>query len=69
MLKIKLELIKYEDGETFLNYWDNIHGNDICTEIKDGKIYTDVDDENEKPSTQISLQQFINMVEKVVESE
>jgi len=42
--KIKLELNYPGDGRVFLNFWDSIHGNDVCAEIngageliKDGK--------------------------------
>jgi len=64
MKTAKLELLIFENGETFLNYWDTIHGEDVCVEIIDGNIFTDPDEENKKPSTQISLKQFIDMVEK-----
>jgi len=63
-MQVTLELVKYEEDESiFLNFWDNINCNDICTEIIDGNIFLDANEENKMP---ISLQQFINMVEKVV---
>lgn len=33
----ELEL-KFVDDRIFLNYWDSIHGNDVCVQIIDGKL-------------------------------
>lgn len=40
-MKIPLELVIHEmpNGEKYINYWDNIHGNDICCQIIDGKLF------------------------------
>ena len=32
--------VKFVDGKrVYLNFWDSIHGNDVCCQIKDGKIF------------------------------
>jgi hypothetical protein len=75
----KMELKFPGDGRVFLNYWDAIHGNDVCAEIRDGKLFqyihtgseveesevagTDIGDVFEQK--EISLADFIG---KVVES-
>jgi len=67
MAKIKLELVVNEDGRTFLNYWNWYNGDDVVTQIKDGKI---IDDNGE--GKEISLQEFINQVNtrvKVIDKE
>lgn len=35
--KYELELF-FSDDRIFLNYWDSIHGNDVCVQIKDDKL-------------------------------
>jgi len=68
-MKIELELVINEkpDGRIFLNCWDFQHGNDICCQIIDGKLFKSEYDEkgNELPRKEISLSEFINLVEAV----
>ena len=66
--KWNLELMMNEDGRTFLNYWDWKHGNDICCEIIDGKLFKlEYDEEgNELTQKEISFSDFVNLVEDVV---
>ena len=64
-MKITLELIINENGTKFLNFWDFMHGDDVCSEIKDGEIY--ISDENSDEVdyiNKISLKEFIEKVEK-----
>ena len=63
-MKIKLELVINEspDGRVFLNYWDWQHGDDVCCEIKEGKMLTYSDGIGEH---EITLQDFIKVVQKV----
>lgn len=35
----EMELKFPGDGRVFLNYWDSIHGKDVCAEIRDGKLF------------------------------
>lgn len=35
----KLELKFVDETRVYLNFWDLIHGNDVCCQIKDGKFY------------------------------
>jgi hypothetical protein len=53
-LKINLELLVVGDGRTFLNYWNYLNGDDVVSEIIDGKIYID--------DKEVSLEDFINSV-------
>lgn len=57
-LKVELELYVVGDGRTYLNFWSWKNGDDVVAEVKDGKLYMDVDDVD----TEVSLQQFINEV-------
>jgi len=63
-MKIKLELLINEapDGRVFLNYWDWRGGDDVCAEIKDGKLLAFTDGIGEHD---ISLQDFIDAVKMV----
>ena len=69
-MKIKLELVSHEepDGRKFLNYWDYMHGNDVCCQIIDGKLF-DVERDskgNELKYKEVTLAEFIARVEEVV---
>lgn len=57
MAKIKLEIILNENGVTFLNFWNWYNGDDVVTEIVDGKI---IDDNGH--GKEITLQEFIDRV-------
>jgi len=37
--KYDLELNFVEKDRVYLSFWDCIHGQDICCQIKDGKLY------------------------------
>jgi len=68
-MKIELELRINEkpDGRIFLNFLDWKNGNDICCQVIDGKLFKSEYDEkgNELPRKEISLSEFINLVEAV----
>ena len=55
-LKIGLELHVVGDGRTFLNYWNAINGDDVIAEVKEGKLYMDINDKEKE----VSLQYFID---------
>ncbi len=57
-LKIELELHVVGDGRTYLNFWNWKTGEDVISEIKDGKLYMDINE----VETEVSLQQFIDEV-------
>jgi len=68
-MKIDLELVIHEEPERkFLNYWDWKHGNDVCCQIIDGKLFKSEYDEegNDLPEKEISFPDFIKLVEAVV---
>ncbi len=69
-MKIELELLVHEepDGRKFLNYWDFKHGNDICCQIIDGKLFKPEYDEvgSEILKKEISFTEFIKLVEDSV---
>jgi len=48
MSQNNLELLGNNDGTISLNYWDNIHGEDVCLEFKEGKCFLEkyIEDEN-----------------------
>lgn len=35
-MKTSLELVWCPDGTAFLNFWDTVHGNDVCCQIDTG---------------------------------
>jgi len=61
IMKIGLELHVFEDGKTALNYWNIITGNDVIAEVREGKLYMDVDDEEKE----VSLQYFIERAKEI----
>ncbi len=60
-LKINLELHVVGDGRTFLNYWNHRNGEDVITQVKDGKLYMlkDMDSDFEAES---GLKDFIDNI-------
>ena len=65
--KYSLEIIKNEDGNTFLNYWDSAHGEDVSCEIIDNKLVLlsyDEDLDDVVPSKTINLSEFISLITK-----
>lgn len=56
--KIDIELNFVGDGRLFLNFWNYMNGEDVIAEVKDGKLFVDIND----VETEVSLQQFIDDV-------
>ena len=46
--------LKVVGNIVYLNFWDNIHGNDVVVEVREGKLH-----QNDK---EITLQEFIDKV-------
>lgn len=69
---LDLELIIHEphDGRSFLNYWNNSNGNDVCCRIVNGKLFlTEYDAEGkELPPSEISFEKFLTLVQKSANS-
>lgn len=62
MEKIKLELVLNENGNTFLNFWDWSHGNDVTAEVNtSGELI-----QNDKV---ITLLDFITQVKESVDKQ
>lgn len=57
-LKVELELHVVGDGRTYLNFWNWKTGEDVISEVKNGKLYMDINE----VETEVSLQQFIDEV-------
>lgn len=55
-LKIDIELHVVGDGRTYLNFWNHTNGEDVIAEVKRGKLFMDVEEEE----IEVSLQQFID---------
>lgn len=55
-LKIDIELHIVGDGRTYLNFWNHTNGEDVIAEVKRGKLFMDVEEEE----IEVSLQQFID---------
>lgn len=70
--------LKFVDDRIFLNYWDSMHGNDVCVQIKDGIlfkfVYTNKEvEESEVEGVEIEVfaqkeLTFIRFIELVKES-
>ena len=80
----ELELKFVDKTRIYLNFWDSIHGNDVCCQIKDGKIFKfiyspkeveeyELEDEpkidNVFEEQEISLNEFIELVQLSVLSQ
>lgn len=57
-LKVEIELHVVGDGRTFLNFWNYENGEDVIAEVKDGKLYMDVNE----VETEVTLQMFIDSI-------
>ena len=79
--ELELKLNGEGDGRKFLNYWDFKYGQDVCCEIKDGKIYkfihspmeVEADQVEDEPQIEnvfqqeeITFAQFLELVEKSI---
>ena len=62
----KIEL-KFVDERVFLNYWDSIHGNDVCCQVKDGKLFKFVHSPTSVESDQLKDEPEIDDVFEMVE--
>ena len=71
--------LKFVDNRVYLNYWDMIKGNDVCCQIKDGKLYrfvytpkevedSEVDgiDIDALAQKEISLSRFVELVKESI---
>ena len=65
-LKINIELHVVGDGRTFLNYWNNINGDDVVAELIDGELYMNVHYKKSDvvAKNKISLQEYVNMIKE-----
>ncbi len=57
-LKIEIELYVVGDGRTYLNFWNWKNGEDVIAEVKDGKLFMDINE----VETEVTLQKFIDDV-------
>jgi hypothetical protein len=64
-MKAKVEIHINSDDEIFLNYWDNIYGNDVICQIINGKIiHNNIDVCNFiHENKEITMMDFIKMVQ------
>lgn len=58
-MKKELELVISGD-DRYINYWDYMHGEDVCCRIVGNKIIRMGDEEKE-----ITLEEFIKLIEKL----
>lgn len=65
-MKKQLELIIHDepDNRKFINYWDYLHGEDVCCEIIDDELFkSEYDDNgNELPKRKITFGEFIKLI-------
>ncbi len=79
--ELELKINGEGDNRKFLNYWDSVHGQDVCCEIKDGKLYrfvhlpmeVEADQVEDEPKIEdvfqqeeITFAQFLELVEKSI---
>jgi hypothetical protein len=55
--EMELELIINNNGINYLNYWDSVHGNDVCCRVEGNKLTL-----MSEPEKEITLEEFINLV-------
>ena len=56
--KIEIEIYVAGDGRTYLNFWNWKNGDDVIAEIKEGKLFMDINE----IETEVPLQKFIDDV-------
>ena len=62
-MRANIELA-WDRKNTYLNYWDNVFGSDVCCRVRsDGTLIREVG-ENNKSVEEITLKQFIEMVKR-----
>lgn len=64
-MKIDIE-VNIVGDRTFINFWDYMHGNDVITELKDGKLYQYQLKNDEAINQEITFQEYIDKVIKEV---
>ncbi len=66
--ELELKINGEGDGRKFLNFWDWAHGNDVCCQIKDEKLFLSKYDENgdDLPEKEITFAQFLELVEQSI---
>jgi hypothetical protein len=62
-MKVKLEL-NINEGAIHLNYWDSLHGNDVCAKVTDHCLLLESGD-----GMAVSINEFIRRVKESSESE
>jgi hypothetical protein len=77
----ELEVKFVDETRVYLNFWDSIHGNDVCCQIKDGKILqfiyspaeVEADEIKDEPEIEdvfeqkeISLNDFLELVQSSI---
>lgn len=63
-LKLNVEIHVVGDGTTYINYWNSINGDDVVAELRNGKLYWDVND----VEFECSIQDFIGRVKESYKS-
>jgi len=73
-----LEVRFVDDTRVYLNFWDSIHGLDVCCQVKDGKLFKFVytekdiefDEDRDEPQItdtleqkEISLSEFLELIQ------
>lgn len=61
--KANIEVHSPGDGRLFLNYWNWRNGNDVVCEVIDGKLIHHNEVDGEEKHDEITLSEFLTMVE------
>lgn len=59
-LKVEIELHVTGDGRTYLNFWNCENGDDVIAEIKESKLFMDIDE----LETEVTLKKFIDEIKR-----
>jgi hypothetical protein len=65
-MKLNIEFNNVADDQKYLNFWNWDNGDDVCCEIKDGKLFlmNYILGSDEPEYVEISLVKFLEMVEE-----
>lgn len=61
--KVNVEVHSPGDGRLFLNYWNWRNGNDVTCEVIDGKLIHNNEVDGEEKHDEVTLSEFLTMVE------
>ena len=63
IMKLNIEFNNVSEEQKYLNFWNWSNGDDVCCEIRDGKLFL-MEGDDETKYEEISFEKFLEMVEE-----